>query len=386
MRTKIFASILLTVFAGLLPPTLRAQSGPHIVWQTNAHTLEVNSVNFSADSSRLASGSRDRHSKVWSVPGEQMLTDVYLSTDMILSTALSSNGTYLATGGDNGRLCIWRVSDGSIYWQLSVIYGSIYATAFSPDGVHFADSRTEYEAYIRKASNGAFVLRVDHGTTVNSITFSPDGALLASGGNDDIARITRLADTNTLFTLTGHSADVISVDFSPDGSLLLTGAADGTSRLWNITNGACVRVIEGAGGQAKFSANGKIFFTLNESLFQIWRVSNGALVGSITNTGAFTFDVSKNGKYLAYAREDDNYFPVTPLVLAQTPLVLDAITRTGNETVLNWQGGSGLYQLQSNTNFTTNGWQNLGPATTNTVATNVSSSTLFFRVQSLPNP
>ena len=42
--------------------------------------------------------------------------------------------------------------------------------------------------------------------------------------------------------------------------------------------------------------------------------------------------------------------------------------------------------LQSCTNLLGGTWQNLGGSTTNTTATNISSSTLFFRVQSLPNP
>ena len=67
-------------------------------------------------------------------------------------------------------------------------------------------------------------------------------------------------------------------------------------------------------------------------------------------------------------------------------VTIGTITRSGHETIYQWQGGSGLHQLQSNTNLTTNGWQNVGTPTTNTVATNVSPSSLFFRVQSLPNP
>lgn len=69
-----------------------------------------------------------------------------------------------------------------------------------------------------------------------------------------------------------------------------------------------------------------------------------------------------------------------------TVLFLDRITRTNDQTILHWQGGSGLYQLQARTNLTTDTWQNLGPATTNTSATNMDAVTRFFRVQSLPEP
>ena len=63
-----------------------------------------------------------------------------------------------------------------------------------------------------------------------------------------------------------------------------------------------------------------------------------------------------------------------------------SITRAGNQTILKWQGGSGVYQLQSSTSLPGGTWQNVGSATTNTSATNIASSTLFFRVQNLPQP
>jgi len=87
---------------------------------------------------------------------------------------------------------------------------------------------------------------------------------------------------------------------------------------------------------------------------------------------------------------DWTFYPDMPAMVfrleGSSVLFLDHITRTNDQTILHWQGGSGLYQLQSRTNLTTDAWQNLGPATTNTSATNFNSSTTFYRVQSLPNP
>src|SRR5262249_48088767 len=75
----------------------------------------------------------------------------------------------------------------------------------------------------------------DHLQTVSTVTFSPDGTMLASGSWDtrvilwDVERNARLGDP-----LVGHLATVNSVAFSPDGHSLVSGAQDGELILWSV--------------------------------------------------------------------------------------------------------------------------------------------------------
>ncbi|NMB74821.1 MAG: hypothetical protein GYA21_06790 [Myxococcales bacterium] len=66
-----------------------------------------------------------------------------------------------------------------------------------------------------------------------AIALSPDGALLASCGTDNVVRLWRPGDGTLHKTLWGHSDDVLGVAFSPDGKTLASASKDGTLRLWD---------------------------------------------------------------------------------------------------------------------------------------------------------
>jgi WD40 repeat protein len=46
-------------------------------------------------------------------------------------------------------------------------------------------------------------------------------------------------------SLSAHSGSVESVSFSPDGSLLASGSGDYTVKLWNVSSGVCVKTLAG---------------------------------------------------------------------------------------------------------------------------------------------
>jgi WD40 repeat protein len=62
--------------------------------------------------------------------------------------------------------------------------------------------------------------RFRHGGPVNSIAFSPDGKLLASGGNDGTTSLWEVATGKELHRIEGRNGECVFVTFSPDGSIL----------------------------------------------------------------------------------------------------------------------------------------------------------------------
>ncbi|MGK7888738.1 MAG: AAA-like domain-containing protein, partial [Leptolyngbyaceae cyanobacterium] len=73
-----------------------------------------------------------------------------------------------------------------------------------------------------------------HPAAVNSVTFSPDGQHMVSGGLDTTVKIWN-RNGELLRTLEGHQAAVYDVEFSPDGQWLASTGDDGTIKLWTAT-------------------------------------------------------------------------------------------------------------------------------------------------------
>jgi WD40 repeat protein len=88
------------------------------------------------------------------------------------------------------------------------------------------------------------------GTIVRCLALSPDGKLLAGGGDDmlihfwDTATGKPAPAESSPLRLKGHTDWVLCLAFNADGKLLASGGHDGTVRLWDVSAGKKIRDID----------------------------------------------------------------------------------------------------------------------------------------------
>ncbi|MFQ5810941.1 MAG: WD40 repeat domain-containing protein, partial [Armatimonadota bacterium] len=177
------------------------------------------------------------------------------------------------------------------------------------------------------------VRTLPHSAQVNSIAFSPDGALLACATGETLFSATqdetgqqqlvpeagnelRLWDARTWTlkqTLKPHPFMVSWVAFSPDGKTLATSSTDETVKLWDVATGRLLRTLAAPtfvfGQWLAFSPDGGTLAVAGEwkevegggeGLVQLWDVRTGELRQELTASINPTFSVafSPDGKFL----------------------------------------------------------------------------------------
>ncbi len=75
-----------------------------------------------------------------------------------------------------------------------------------------------------------------HLAPVYSLSFSPDGELIATGCADGIVRVWRRGSVEPMHLLACSKAEVNEVAFSPDGLWLAAACEDGLTRIWDTTD------------------------------------------------------------------------------------------------------------------------------------------------------
>lgn len=288
-----------------------------LITQFSGHNMQLNDVAFSPDGTRLIASSYGWSSH-WDTDSWIQIAASRAHERHVQCIAFSPDGTQFATAGDDAKINVWNTRSNSIVKTFIGHANTVMSVAFSPDGTRLVSGSADRTVKLWDLNNGN-KLAIKVPAKGQTVTFSNDGRLIASGSNIGNGRPTADDGTVTLwdarsgellFTMKKHEYIVHNLSFSPDAKRLASAGHDKTVRIWNTETGEEVAVITGHDGAVlgvAYSPDGSMIATASsDRTAKLWDASSLKEIATLSGhrSGVYKVAFSPDGSRMATASSD----------------------------------------------------------------------------------
>ena len=208
---------------------------------------------------------------------------------LVVTAGYGSSFLGARLGGENqlqlaGQAIVWDAETGQRLRIISELEGSVEATAVAPDGT-LAILTQDGRIQLRPAEQlgSARVLDTGAGEGNGMVAFSPNGSLLASGGEGGALLLWDTRRGALVRRIQAHRGAVTGVAWAPSGRYVVTGGLDGAVRVWSPSDGNVIEEYQAAPGDVTGKAVNLKY--VGADVFEPLRVDGGAHGVIIAATG-----------------------------------------------------------------------------------------------------
>jgi WD40 repeat protein len=271
----------------------------------------LTAIAFSADGKTIATASQDGHFQLWGGNDGTAIDSIQAHKAAASVVAFGPNGLVL-TGSADKTLA---AKDAKPSWKLvarlgaagkdpldlssSPFVGRIQSLAFSRDGKLLAtgggDPSRSGELFLWDVAGRKMVREIKdaHSDTILGLHFNWDGTQILSGAADKFAKIFDVATGKHVRSFEGHTHHVLSVSWQADGGTIATAGADNVLKVWNTATGEQKRTIAGYNKQVTsvqfIGVSGNVVACSGDKQVRFHRTTNGQPYRGFSGPGDYVY-------------------------------------------------------------------------------------------------
>ncbi|GHT27377.1 hypothetical protein FACS18942_06610 [Planctomycetales bacterium] len=204
-------------------------------------TPVITCLDISGDGKLLAVGGDDRIVRIWNFEMKKFVWESQPYDDWVRGLCFNFDHSLLVTAAQSGQICLWSVSsaeESTRLLQTLEIPQGVQKIVFNPKENQFAVCGFEKAVRVFEVNNQLIIQQKQQletpATANRSISYSPDGKFLVTGGRNGVVRLWQ-TDADWKYT------DIENVDkrrinalaFSPGSSELAVGGDGPFITLWD---------------------------------------------------------------------------------------------------------------------------------------------------------